>query len=118
MRDGLNLVAKEYVACKSSGDGVLVLSEFAGAAAQLQNWALLVNPYDLEGVADTIYHAFTMNAEERRWRMRRMRRSIRNFDIFWWVDSFLRAAIAKDLSAFPVMDDYVPRDDVESALPY
>lgn len=118
LKDGMNLVAKEYCACSTDEDSVLILSEFAGAAAQLQNWALLVNPYDIEGMAEAIHQALTMGAEERRWRMRRMRRSLRNFDIFWWVDSFLRAVIAKDLSAFPVIEDYVPRDDVEAALPY
>ncbi|MDH5536173.1 MAG: trehalose-6-phosphate synthase [Betaproteobacteria bacterium] len=116
LKDGMNLVAKEYCACSVEEDCVLILSEFAGAAAQLQKGALLVNPHDIEGVADTINRAVTMSEEERRARMRRMRRSIRDSDIFWWVDSFLRAAIAKDLSAFPysedhvedVMPDYVP----------
>jgi trehalose 6-phosphate synthase len=90
---------------------VLILSEFAGAAAQLQRGALLVNPYDIEGMADAIHHAFVMPAKERTARMRRMRRSIREQDIFWWIDSFLRAAIAKDLSDFPLPEDYVPRDE-------
>jgi trehalose 6-phosphate synthase/phosphatase len=106
LKDGMNLVAKEFCASSIEEECVLILSEFAGAAAQLQNNALLVNPYDVEGVADTLYRAFTMSDEERRARMRRMRRSIRESDIFWWVDSFLRAAIAKDLSAFPQPEQY------------
>lgn len=116
LKDGMNLVAKEYCACSIEEECVLILSEFAGAAAQLQRGALLVNPYDVEGVADAIYRAFTMNDDERRARMRRLRRSIREYDIFWWVDCFLRAVIARDLSAFPVLEnhaieampDYVP----------
>ncbi|MGH7887879.1 MAG: alpha,alpha-trehalose-phosphate synthase (UDP-forming) [Candidatus Binatia bacterium] len=116
LKDGMNLVAKEYCACSIEEERVLILSEFAGAAAQLQRGALLVNPHDVEGVAETLYRAFTMSDDERRARMRRMRRSIRKYDIFWWVDCFLRAAIAKDLSAFPMLDehgtgamaDYVP----------
>ena len=116
LKDGMNLVAKEYCACSIEEECVLILSEFAGAASQLQKGALLVNPHDIEGVADTIYRAFTMSSEERKARMRRMRRSIRENDIFWWVDSFLHAAIAKDLSAFPqaeenvvpAVPDYVP----------
>ncbi len=108
LKDGMNLVAKEYCACSIEEECVLILSEFAGAAAQLGKGALLVNPYDIEGVADTIFRAFTMSDAERRARMRRMRRSIRGTDIFWWVDSFLRAAIAKDLSAFPLPENYVP----------
>jgi trehalose 6-phosphate synthase/phosphatase len=116
LKDGMNLVAKEYCACSIEEDCVLILSEFAGAAAQLQRGALLVNPYDIEGVADTLHRAFTMNEEERSARMRRLRRSIRESDIFWWVDGFLRAAIAKDLKDFPqpegvvaeAVPDYVP----------
>jgi trehalose 6-phosphate synthase/phosphatase len=102
LKDGMNLVAKEYCACNIEEEGVLVLSSFAGAAAQLSRDALLVNPYDIEGVADAIYRAFHMEKAEREARMRRMRRQIREYDVFWWVDAFLRAAITKDLSAFPL----------------
>ena len=110
LKDGMNLVAKEFCACSIEEESVLILSEFAGAAAQLQNGALLVNPYDRDGVADAIYTAFGLPPAARRTRMRRLRRTIREHDIFWWVDSFLRAAIAKDLSAFPLPPDYVPQD--------
>jgi trehalose 6-phosphate synthase len=106
LKDGMNLVAKEYCACSIEEECVLILSEFAGAAAQLQRGALLVNPYDVEGVADAICRAFTMNDDERRTRMRRLRRSIREYDIFWWVDCFLRAVIAKDLGAFPRLENH------------
>ncbi|MBI3938662.1 MAG: trehalose-6-phosphate synthase [Betaproteobacteria bacterium] len=106
-KDGMNLVAKEYCASSIEEECVLILSEFAGAAAQLNRGALLVNPYDIEGVADTIQRAYTMSEAERRARMRRMRRSIREYDIFWWVDSFLRAAIARNLDAFPLPENYV-----------
>lgn len=101
LKDGMNLVAKEYCACSIEEDCVLILSEFAGAAAQLASGALLVNPYDVEGVAEAIRLAYAMPPSERAARMRRMRRSIRRQDVFWWVDSFLRAAIARDLRAFP-----------------
>ena len=119
LKDGMNLVAKEFCACSIEDDSVLILSEFAGAAAQLQRGALLVNPYDTEGVADAIHRAFTMSTKERRARMRRLRRAIREQDIFWWVDSFLRAAIAKDLNDFPLPEDYVPRDELlrDEAIP-
>jgi trehalose 6-phosphate synthase len=100
-KDGMNLVAKEYCACSIEEDCALILSEFAGAAAQLAKGALLVNPYDVEGVADAIHRAYHMDQRERQARMRQMRRSIRAQDVFWWVDSFLRAAITKDLRAFP-----------------
>jgi trehalose 6-phosphate synthase len=103
----MNLVAKEYCAASLDG-GVLILSEFAGAAAQLQRDALLVNPYDVDGMAATIYRAWTMAQEERRTRMRNLRRAIRERDIFWWVDSFLRAGTARDLGDFTLMEEVVP----------
>jgi trehalose 6-phosphate synthase len=98
LKDGMNLVAKEYCAC-SRDDGVLILSEFAGAAAQLPD-ALLVNPYDVAGVAEAIYQAWTMGQEQRRARMRNLRRAVRERDIFWWVDSCLQAETAHSLSNF------------------
>jgi trehalose 6-phosphate synthase len=91
LKDGMNLVAKEYCACRIEEDGVLILSQFAGAAEQLRRDALLVNPYDVEQVADTILKAFRMSAAERRARMKRMRRVVRSENVFWWVDSFLKA---------------------------
>jgi trehalose 6-phosphate synthase len=108
LKDGMNLVAKEYCACSVDENCVLILSEFAGAAAELRSGALLVNPNDIEGVADAIHNMVTMHAAERRIRMRRLRRIIRERDVFWWVDSFLRAAITKDLSAFPAPEKSVP----------
>ena len=107
LKDGMNLVAKEYCAC-SEEDCTLILSEFAGAAQQLHRGALLVNPYDIEGVADAIHRAYFMGEDERRNRMRSMRRAVREYDIFWWVDAFLQAAIGRDLSAFPWPENRVP----------
>src|SRR5437899_168794 len=69
LRDGMNLVAKEYVACHPRGDGVLILSEFAGAARELSE-ALPVNPYDAEAIARQVDVALAMAPEERRGRMR------------------------------------------------
>ena len=108
LKDGMNLVAKEFCACSLEEDSVLILSQFAGAAAQLGKAALVVNPYDVEQTADAIYNAFRMASGERRYRMRRLRRNIRTQDIFWWVDSFMRAAIDKELRDFPVLEDYIP----------
>jgi trehalose 6-phosphate synthase len=107
-KDGMNLVAKEYCACSIEEDCVLILSEFAGAADQLAAGALLVNPFDIEGVADALRQAHEMPEPERIARMRAMRRSIRRQDVFWWVDSFLKAAIARDLRAFPSPHENVP----------
>jgi trehalose 6-phosphate synthase len=101
LKDGMNLVAKEYCACSIEENCVLILSEFAGAAEQLGRGALLVNPYDVQGVAQAILDAYRMGDEERVGRMRALRRSIRRQDVFWWVDSFLKAAIARELRDFP-----------------
>ena len=90
LKDGMNLVAKEYCACRIDENGVLILSHFAGAAEQLKTGALLVNPYDVEEVADTILKAFRMDDAERSARMKRMRRIVRKENVFWWVDSFLK----------------------------
>ncbi len=116
LKDGMNLVAKEFCAATPENDSVLILSEFAGAAAQLQKGALLVNPYGVEEVAETIARAIAMPSAERRTRMRKLKRFVRDYDIFWWVDSFLRAAIAKDLNDFPAPAEYIPRGEETVSL--
>ncbi len=108
LKDGMNLVAKEFCACNLEGESVLILSQFAGAAAQLGRWALVVNPYDVEQTADAIYNAFRMPAGERRYRMKQMRRSVRTQNVFWWVDQFMQAAINKELRDFPLLEEYIP----------
>ena len=90
LRDGMNLVAKEYVASRTADDGVLVLSEFAGAAAELDG-AMIVNPYDVEAVATSIRKALAMPEGERRSRMQRLRRRVGEQDVHAWAASFLRA---------------------------
>jgi trehalose 6-phosphate synthase/phosphatase len=90
LRDGMNLVAKEFVASRSDDDGVLVLSEFAGAADELTS-ALQVNPYDVDGMADVIHQALMMPSEERARRMRELRARVMTYDVDRWVESFLEA---------------------------
>lgn len=92
LKDGMNLVAKEYCAAQVNEDGALILSEFAGAAAELGDGALLVNPYDTEGVMQSMLRACNMRPEERRSRMRRMREVVRNQTVFDWCKQFYRAA--------------------------
>jgi trehalose 6-phosphate synthase len=87
-RDGMNLVAKEYVACRSDLGGALVLSEFTGAAAELRQ-AYLTNPHDLEGLKDTIEAAISQTPEEGRRRMRALRRQVLTHDVDRWARSFL-----------------------------
>lgn len=89
LKDGMNLVAKEY-SVAGPDDGVLVLSEFAGAAAQLGEHSLLVNPFDVEGVAEAFRRAAHMEPEERVRRMAALRERVRTEDIHWWLRSYLR----------------------------
>lgn len=87
--DGMNLVAKEYVASQVDETGVLVVSHLAGAAEELSG-ALVVNPYDQEGMADSIRRALEMPENERRERMRQMRLHLSTHDIYHWAESCLR----------------------------
>ena len=88
LHDGMNLVAKEYVSAKQNEDGVLILSEFAGAARELSE-ALIVNPYDTEQFAQAIQAALDMDPEERRDRMRRMRQTVEENNVFRWAATLL-----------------------------
>ncbi|HYF65937.1 MAG TPA: trehalose-6-phosphate synthase [Herpetosiphonaceae bacterium] len=103
LKDGMNLVAKEYCIC-THADGVLVLSEFAGAASQLGADALLVNPYDIAGCAAAIHRAVTMPTRERQARMRRLKQQIHGQDIFAWLAACL-ARTAPDESGGEGADD-------------
>ena len=88
LRDGMNLVSKEFVASRTDGDGVLVLSEFAGAAWELPE-AVLVNPYDTDGTAEGFYRALSMEPDERRARLAPLRTRVQTFDVHQWVNTFL-----------------------------
>jgi trehalose 6-phosphate synthase len=88
LHDGMNLVAKEFVAARDDDDGVLVLSRFTGAAVELRD-ALLVNPYDVVGVAEAIHSGLDMGRAERRERMQRMRRQVMEYNIYMWAANVL-----------------------------
>lgn len=113
LRDGMNLVAKEYVACRDDEDGVLVLSELAGAASQLAE-AVSVNPYDIDGVAEAMKRALTMPVEERTARMRGLRERVLRYDVHHWTESFLGALGQARSATLPLRAS--PPDIVESAL--
>ena len=89
--DGMNLVAKEYVSCQVDHKGVLLVSQMAGAAEELTD-ALVINPYDVEGVADSMREALEMPLEARQERMWRMRSYLETHDIRAWADDCLRDA--------------------------
>ncbi len=91
LKDGMNLVAKEYCVANIDREGVLILSRFAGVRQQFKDNALLVNPFDEESVVDALKKALFMDSEEKHKRMEKMQENVRKFDIYWWVDAFLKA---------------------------
>jgi trehalose 6-phosphate synthase len=101
LRDGMNLVAKEYVAARSDDRGALVLSEFTGAADELSG-AILVNPHDIDGMKDAITYAVHIDPREARKRMRRLRRRVLGHDVTAWSQEFLAV-----LTAVPSRSDHV-----------
>jgi trehalose 6-phosphate synthase len=100
LHDGMNLVAKEFVAAREDLDGVLVLSELAGAAQELHD-ALSINPYDVEGFADALEHAVDMPHDERERRMRALRRVVAGRDVFRWASDILEKLDSLDPRALP-----------------
>jgi len=113
LRDGMNLVAKEYVVAQLENDGVLVLSELAGAAEELQE-ALIVNPFDVEAVAETLHRAFIMPEDERHARMSALRDRVRANDVHAWVQRFLGAA--EEASVRAQSTQASPADEVARRL--
>jgi trehalose 6-phosphate synthase/phosphatase len=103
LRDGMNLVAKEYVASQVDEPGVLILSRMAGAAETMQE-ALRVNPYNIDSVTSALHRALTMEETERRSRMVALRRKERRYNVHHWVASFLDAARRTGLRISPVTD--------------
>lgn len=89
LHDGMNLTGKEYVSARSDGDGVLILSSFTGAAREMKD-AVIVNPYDSEECADAIWRALTMDIEDRRSRMGRLRSQLASHNVYDWGTHYLR----------------------------
>jgi trehalose 6-phosphate synthase len=98
LKAGMHLGAKEYCAANLEERGALVLSEFAGAAQQLAAGALLVNPFDRQGVARALGRALRMRERERVERMRKLRTEVRRHDVSWWAHTFLASALAEPAS--------------------
>ena len=117
LRDGMNLVAKEYVACKGDGEGVLVLSEFAGAAAEMGE-AIMINPFDDERTASSIERALTLDERERPVRMRALHNRVLHNNVFAWGDRFL-TSLQEAVSVRGRFSDTQPRrlrqDDIAEA---
>ena len=105
LKDGMNLVCKEYCAAQIDDSGVLILSEFAGAASQLSDGALLVNPNDIDRVGQVIQRALGMESEESRRRMRTLRAIVKQEDVYRWAKRFFsqsRNAQTSRITSFEV----------------
>ena len=118
LRDGMNLVAKEYVACQNIADpGVLILSQFAGAAQEMEG-ALIVNPFDIEATGNAIRQALTMPLEERCDRHQQMMRMLKKNDIFAWTDSFMKQLQTTPLQARTLATRHRKRSPLRTEDPY
>ncbi len=89
LRDGMNLVSKEYVSCKAEGNGVLILSRFAGAADEMGEHAIMVNPYDIEEIADSINTALNLHRNTKKNMMFELRKIVKENDVFTWAKKVL-----------------------------
>ncbi len=89
LRDGMNLIAKEYVSCKIEGNGALILSKFAGAADEMGKYAILVNPYDIEEVADSINIALNLHWNTKKMMILKLRKIVKENNVFKWANNFL-----------------------------
>ncbi|RKX25770.1 MAG: trehalose-6-phosphate synthase [Candidatus Zixiibacteriota bacterium] len=105
LRDGMNLVAKEYCAAQVDNQGALILSEFAGAAQQLAKGAVIVNPYDIDGTADAIYAAYSADPAEREQRMKVLRTEIKRSDVRRWLQWFLGQPRMRTVEAEPTVSE-------------
>jgi trehalose 6-phosphate synthase len=116
LHDGMNLVAKEFVASRIDGDGVLVLSAFTGAARELTD-ALIVNPFSVDEIADAMHLAITMPAVERRRRMNRMRAAVSSNNIYRWAGKIITTLSGVDLGdATERMEEGTVLETVGAAL--
>src|SRR6266704_5489127 len=96
LKDGMNLVAKEFCAAQVDERGVVVISEFTGSTAELQHGAIVVNPNDLAGIAEAVHRACVMPVEEKRSRMQLLRNVVRTYNVQRWAESFLGEALTAD----------------------
>src|SRR5262249_6060059 len=123
LHDGMNLVAKEFVVAREDQDGVLILSQFTGASHELKD-ALLVNPYDTTQTAEMIRRALEMPLDERHGRMQRMRKVVREHNVYRWAAELISELseirlespeTAQAVAAFPLLADEVSLPDQEKA---
>jgi trehalose 6-phosphate synthase len=109
LHDGMNLVAKEFLAARADEEGMLILSRFAGAANELRD-ALIINPYASDEIAEAIRYAIEMDPAERRWRMRSMRQQVKEQNIYYWAGTLIGELIKVQIE--------IPRMSVSPVTPY
>jgi trehalose 6-phosphate synthase len=107
LHDGMNLVAKEFVASRLDERGVLILSSFAGAARELSD-AILINPFASDSMAEAIYTALTMPEEEQEKRMRRLRETVAEFNIYRWAGKLISTLLKIELADREPVTEYMP----------
>ena len=112
IRDGLNIVTKEFIASNVDKKGVLVLSEFAGASTELYKDSFLINPYHTEKNADILKFVLNLTEKEKKKRMENLRNHVRKYDITWWVDTFLKVATGKGIENYPKLEGDIPLHEI------
>jgi trehalose 6-phosphate synthase len=95
LHDGMNLVSKEFVAARNDDSGVLILSQFAGSSRELKG-AIIINPYSAEDSATAIYEALNMPLAQQHQRMKKMRQTVKNYNVYRWSAEFMRAVASLD----------------------
>jgi len=115
LKDGMNLVAKEFCAAQIDERGVLIVSEFAGAGPELRSGAIIVNPNDFAEVAQALYDAAHMAAEDKRSRMRLLRQIVKDHNVHRWIRSFLQALPPSDQAKGDAGGDRWSQRDVSAA---
>ena len=91
LKDCMNLIAKEYIASRSEVNSVLILSRFAGVADEFKDYALMVNPYDIEDVADSIKYALEIDLEQKTTRFNSLKEIVKKRDVFYWLESIVHS---------------------------
>ena len=108
IRDGLNIVCKEYAASNLDLRGAIILSEFAGASTEIGEYVYLVNPYDTENMADTIKKVLEDDKEVKRKKMEDLREHVSKFNIYWWSDTYFKLSEGKGVEEFPLLKETFP----------
>ncbi len=112
IKDGLNIVCKEYAASNVDLNGAVILSEFAGASTEIGDFVYLVNPNDIENIADTIKKVIEEKQEIKKEKMENLRKHINKFNIYWWAETYFKIAEGKNINNFPKIYKNYPLHEV------